>query len=185
MSAWRQPLIQVLAALALMLAIGLGWLSTGVGSDPEWLAIPQADAPLTATPVPLLPTPVPLEQLVDTWKTPLFSPTREPDKPVRAVKTATDLGGLKLTGVIIDGSVRHALFKQADGHDLSLREGGQLPSGWRVQRIDAQAVQFELDGSTQRLQLPTPRLPEVKRSGAAPTNAPDAQSPREPVTGGH
>jgi general secretion pathway protein N len=185
MSAWRQPLIQVLAALALMLAATLGWLSTGVGSDPDWLAIQEADAPLTAVPVPLMPTPVPLEQLVDTWKSPLFSPTREPDKLARAVKAATDLGGLKLTGVIIDGSVRHALFKQADGRDLSLREGGQLPSGWRVQRIEAQAVQFELDGSTQRLQLPTPRLPEVKQPGAAPTNVPDAQSRRGTTTGGH
>jgi general secretion pathway protein N len=178
-------LIQVLAALALMLAIVLGWLSTGVDSDPDWLAIQEADAPLATAPTPLLPTPVSLEQVTNTWKAPLFSPTREPDKPKRAVKTATDLGGLKLTGVIIDGSVRHALFKQADGRDLYLREGGQLSSGWHVLRIDAQAVEFELDGNTQRLQLPTPRLPEVKRPGAAPANTPGAQFRRGPIMGGH
>ncbi|WP_426119042.1 hypothetical protein [Pseudomonas sp. DSP3-2-2] len=184
MSAWRQPLIQVFAALALVLAIVLGWLSTGVGSDPDWLVTAEPDAPLTVQAVPVLPAPMPLEQLVDTWKTPLFSPTREPDKPVRTVTTAADLGGLKLTGVIFDGSVRHALFKQADGRDLSLREGGKLPGGWRLQRIEPQAVQFELDGNTQRLQLPAPRLPGVKGPGSPPSRTRDPQPRRAPVSGG-
>jgi general secretion pathway protein N len=183
MSAWRQPLIQILAALLVLLGTVLGWLSTGAGSHPDWLVTQEIDAPLSTAPVPLLPTPVPLEQLVDTWKTPLFSPTREPDKPVRTVKTATDLGGLKLTGVIIDGPVRHALFKQADGRDLSLREGGQLPGGWRVQRIEPLAVQFELDGNTQRLQLPALRLPGVKPPGAVPAKTTDAQPRRAPTSG--
>lgn len=179
MSAWRQPQVQLLAVLALLLASVVGWLATGVGSEPSWLppATAPADAPSRAVEATPLPAAVDLGSLSNSWQTPLFSRDRKPDQPQRTVQPSADLGGLKLTGIVLAEGVRRALFKQADGRDLLLREGARLGSGWRLQRIENQAVQFELDGRSQRLQLPAPRLPDVSERARASPDAPARRTP--------
>lgn len=177
MSVWRQPLIQGLAVLVLVLALVVGWLLSGAGREPVWAPTTGQATDPVAPSLPVLPAPVALDRLANTWQTPLFSATRQPDQAARTVKAAaTDLGGLKLTGIVFADGVRRALFKQADGRDLSLREGGKLGNGWRLQYIEKQAVQFELDGRTQRLQLPTPRLPNIKAMQPAGRPVPSASS---------
>ncbi len=70
-----------------------------------------------------------LDSLANTWKTPLFSPDRSPDVAVRnADVQASSLAGLTLTGVIMDGSLRVALLKQASGPALKVRQGERLPA---------------------------------------------------------
>lgn len=177
MSVWRQPMFQGLAALALALALVVVWLLSGAGREPVWSRTTEPATDQATAALPVLPAPVALDRLANTWQTPLFSPTRQPDQAARAVRaSAADLGGLKLTGIVFAEGVRRALFKQADGRDLSLREGGKLGNGWRLQHIERQAVQFELDGRTQRLQLPTPRLPNIKNVGPAGRPVPSASS---------
>ena len=58
-----------------------------------------------------------------------------------------------------------------------LREGAQLGSGWRLQRIENPAVLFELDGRSQRLQLPAPRLPDVSERARASPDTPARRTP--------
>ena len=177
MNVWRQPLIQGLTALALVLALVVVWLLNGAGREPVWAQTTEPATDPAAAALPVLPAPVAIDQLANTWQMPLFSPTRQPDQVARTVRAgAADLGGLKLTGIVFAEGVRRALFKQADGRDLSLREGGKLGNGWRLQHIEKQAVQFELDGRTQRLQLPTPRLPNIKGVGPAGRPVPSASS---------
>lgn len=185
MTAWRQPLAQLLAGLALLLAGLWAWLATGIGSQPEWPAASAAPAQATAVAVVEVPATVSLGEVANTWQTPLFSTTREPDRAVQMTRATPDLSGLRLTGVVIDGPLRRALFKQADGHDLSLREGGQLANGWRLQRIEAQAVVLELDGQVRRLQLPSPRLPNMPVPAPASSILLNRSAPSSPAPGGH
>lgn len=185
MRAWRRPLVQALALLALVLAAALAWLWNGVGSQPQWPATEMRQAPVAAADPPALPEAPGLQQLGNTWQTPLFSPDRAPDKPVQTAQAAPDLNGLRLTGVVIDGNVRRALFKQADGRDLSLREGAQLANGWHLLHVDAQAVQLELDGQRRSLQLPAPRLPNMPMKPAPSSILPNVPAPLPPAPGGH
>lgn len=185
MNTWRQPQVLLLALLALLLAVVVAWLWTGVGSQPQWL--PELPPPVPATPPdsPQAAPPPSLQALAGTWQTPLFSPDRAPDKAAQSAQAAPDLNGLRLTGVVIDGSVRHALFKQADGHDLSLREGAQLANGWHLQRVEAQAVQLELNGQQKRLLLPAPRLPNMPMKPAPSSILLDRPAHPAPGPGGH
>lgn len=185
MTAWRRPLVQALALLALLLAAALAWLCSGVGSQPQWPPTQAQPAPVVAAEAPALPEAPELQQLGNTWQSPLFSPDRAPDRAVQAAKAAPDLNGLRLTGVVIDGSVRRALFKQADGRDLSLREGAQLANGWRLLRVENQAVQLELNGQSRRLQLPAPRLPNMPVKPSPSSILPNGPAPSPPAPGGH
>ncbi|WAH56004.1 general secretion pathway protein GspB [Pseudomonas silvicola] len=185
MRAWRRPLVQLLAGLALMLAGLLAWLATGVGSQPQWPVAEPVPVHGAIAPAVEIPAGVALGEVANAWQAPLFSPAREPDRSVQMAKATPDLSGLRLTGVVIDGTVRRALFKQADGHDLSLREGGQLASGWRLQRIEAQAVVLELNGQVRRLQLPSPRLPNMPVPAPASSILLNRSAPSSPAPGGH
>lgn len=158
-----------LASLAVLLGALCVWLASGVGSQPSWLT-PGASTPPAALGQPnagQLPPMIEVQALSHVWRTPLFSPSRSPDVVQRSAEPGLDLGGLKLTGIVIADGVRQALFRQADGRDLALREGGAL-GGWRLQRIEEQAVQFELDGRSQRLRLPAPRLPNMNSTPSVP-----------------
>ncbi|EPM81434.1 general secretion pathway protein N, partial [Pseudomonas syringae pv. actinidiae ICMP 18886] len=67
---------------------------------------------------------------------------------------ATSLAGLTLTGVIMDGSLRVALIKQASGPALKIRQGDRLPNGWTLDRLEPTQATFKLDERTQILRLP-------------------------------
>jgi general secretion pathway protein N len=177
--------MRVLALLALLLAATVAWLATGVGSQPQWPPPLPAAAPTQPGDTPQPAPPPSLQALAGAWQTPLFSPDRAPDKAVQATQPSPDLNGLRLTGVVIDGAVRRALFKQADGHDLSLREGAQLANGWHLQRVEAQAVQLELNGQQRRLLLPSPRLPNMPMTPAASSILLDRPAHSPPAPGGH
>lgn len=174
MTPWRLPWVQALGVLVLLLAGLLISLIGGLGTTPSWFPADQRAAPSSPPATPVLPPLFPREPLADTWQTPLFSPDRAPDAPVRQVKNSPDLVGLRLTGVVIDGTFRRALFRQADGRDVTLLEGGQLANGWRLQHIEAQAVQLELDGQNRRLQLPSPRLPSPAPHTNTEVSPPDS-----------
>lgn len=161
-----------LAGLATLLVVACAWLASGVGSEPSWLTPGASGSPAAVAAQPPAPPPpaLQLQALTPIWRTPLFSPSRSPDAPPRGPEPGLELAGLKLTGIVIADGVRQALFKRADGKDLPLREGAEL-GGWRLRRIEAQAVHFEQDGRSQRLQLPAPRLPDMPPPRPASTGA--------------
>jgi general secretion pathway protein N len=155
-----RPLDWTLLTLAALLAAVIGLLLGGVVHSPDWLPTPAPrDSALRAAPVHEAPM-TSVESLSNTWKTPLFSTDRSPDAAVRqAGAQATSLAGLTLTGVIIDGSMRVALLKQSGGPAVKVKQGDRLANGWTLERLDPTQATFSLDGRSQVLSLPAPRLP--------------------------
>jgi hypothetical protein len=93
---------------------------------------------------------------------PLFIATRrmpkdEPSPPVAASnEIAVPLGpadafdGLTLSGIVMSGGVRVALFKTAGGQNApSLKEGDEF-HGWHVEKIEAEAVVFAGQGEEKK-----------------------------------
>ncbi|AHG41577.1 general secretion pathway protein N [Pseudomonas syringae CC1557] len=155
-----RPLEWSLLAVATLLAALIALILSGAAHSPDWLPEQaprnlldqktQAHSAPSAT----------LDSLANTWKTPLFSPERSPDVAVRKADVqASSLAGLTLTGVIMDGSLRVALLKQASGPALKVRQGDRLPNGWTLDRLEPTQATFKLDERTQVLRLPALRLP--------------------------
>jgi general secretion pathway protein N len=149
----------VLLSAALLLGALVLSLLDGAGREPPELALtPPAQAAPAAAPVQSSPV-VPLDSLAPAWQRPLFSTDRSADQSVAAVQSGADIGGILLTGVVVDGPQRFAFFKLPDGRVLVAREGSSLGSDWVVGRIAARQVELSRQGTRQVLQLLTPRLP--------------------------
>jgi general secretion pathway protein N len=106
---------------------------------------PEA-APPAAAAAPALP---PLEAFRDIAERPLFSPSRRPSATALAVTPQ----GLRLEGVLVIGSEKRALIKQADGHIARVGEG-ETVGEWTVRQIERERVL--LVAGDRRLEL-TPR----------------------------
>jgi Tfp pilus assembly protein PilP len=102
-----------------------------------------------------------LQSLEAAWQHPLFNPDRQPDRVRSSAAAGVGLEGMQLTGVIIEGGHKIALFRQPDGRSLTLKEGADLNATWRVTRIDARRVELHSADESRVLQLATPRLPAV------------------------
>ncbi|MCD5995505.1 general secretion pathway protein GspN [Pseudomonas sp. CDFA 602] len=155
-----RPFEWSLLGLAALLAGLVAMILSGVAHSPDWLP-EQAPRNPTDQSAQVRSAPVAtLDSLSNTWKTPLFSPDRRPDIAIRkADAQATSLAGLTLTGVILDGSMRVALIRQASGPALKVRQGERLANGWTLDTLEPMQATFSLDGNTQILRLPAPRLP--------------------------
>ncbi|KPW45930.1 hypothetical protein [Pseudomonas syringae group genomosp. 3] len=154
-----RPLEWSLLALAALLTGLIALIFSGAAHSPDWLP-EQAPRNLLDQKAQVHSAPsATLDSLANTWKTPLFSPDRSPDAAVRKAEQATSLAGLTLTGVIMDGSLRVALIKQASGPALKIRQGDRLPNGWTLDRLEPTQATFKLDERTQILRLPALRLP--------------------------
>ncbi|MBA1231810.1 general secretion pathway protein GspN [Pseudomonas viridiflava] len=155
-----RPLEWTLLGIAAVLAALAALILSGAAHSPDWL---PEQAPRTSAdrPAPTYSAPtVALDSLANTWKTPLFSTDRSPDLAVRKSDVqASSLAGLTLTGVILDGTLRVALLKQASGPAVKIKQGDTLANGWTLDRLDPMQATFSLDGRTQTLRLPAPRLP--------------------------
>ncbi|RMR05537.1 general secretion pathway protein GspN [Pseudomonas syringae group genomosp. 3] len=154
-----RPLEWSLLALAALLAGLIALVLSGAAHSPDWLPEQAPRNPLDQKAQVHIAPSATLDSLANTWKTPLFSPDRSPDAAVRKAEQATSLAGLTLTGVIMDGSLRVALIKQASGPALKIRQGDRLPNGWTLDRLEPTQATFKLDERTQILRLPALRLP--------------------------
>lgn len=155
-----RPLEWALLGLATLLAALIALVLSGVAHSPDWLP-EQAPRNLAhhSAQAPRAPEAT-LESLSNTWETPLFSTDRSPDRAVQQANVqVTTLTGMTLSGVIIDGSLRVALLKQNDGPPLKIRQGQRLANGWTLDSVEPMQAVFSLDGRTQALRLPAPRLP--------------------------
>ena len=150
-AAHQRRLTPLLAALVLLLGIGLLLLFGGVGRSVQW-APPRPLAPL---PPPgnaaELPRPLPLSEFALVWQRPLFSPDRKPI--ARAADGGSNLGELELTGIILTPTLRMALLRDKSGHrELRLREGQSLPDG-SVKLVEIHPRSALFDSASGRTEL--------------------------------
>lgn len=155
-----RPLEWALLGLATLLAALVALVLSGAAHSPYWLPEEAPRNPANHAAKTQRAPEATLESLSNTWKTPLFSPDRSPDRQVeQANMQATSLSGMTLSGVIIDGSLKVALLKQNDGPPLKIKQGQRLANGWMLDSVEPMQATFSLDGRTQALRLPAPRLP--------------------------
>ena len=143
---------------------------SSVGDAPQWLPEPEPTALANTSAKVLVAPDASLESLAGTWQAPLFSPDRSPDHAVGQAQASS----LVLTGVVLDGELRVALLKPADGPALKIHQGQALPNGWRLEHLTPRDARFVLDGRTQTLSLKALRLPP-------PSSTPPITLPHEPT----
>ena len=121
--------------------------------EPRLPAMPPAPAPAPPEAGSFTlpePRPVPLAELSAALERPLFTSSRRP--PAAPVAAPTPLDAT-LAGVLTDGPEKVAIVMTSGGERaLRLREGDRY-RGWRVARIEEQAIVLERDGRTERLVL--------------------------------
>jgi general secretion pathway protein N len=160
-----------LLGVALVLGLLITGILGGLADSPDWLP-ERAPRNLIddAGKTHVAPN-ASLQSLSTTWQAPLFSTDRSPDRSTQQAQ-ASNLAGLTLTGVMIDGDLRVALIKRADGPPLKIHQGQALPNGWTLDKLTPLQADFSSDGRTQSLSLRAPRLPP-------PSNTPPISLPRE------
>ncbi len=175
-----RPFVAVLAAVAVLLAILIGF-ETGFGA--RLTQSPARDAPKRATPpeAKLLPPVVaqaPEQAFPEIAARPLFTPTRRP-APVEAVagKPAFARGQFVLQGVIVVGEQRTALLREKTSGRVHRVDRGKDVNGITVEAIAPTEVTLLMGGEREKVALVIQR-PEgaAARSGAAPSIEP-AQGP--------
>ncbi|MGZ9707097.1 hypothetical protein ACXX81_13885 [Pseudomonas sp. GNP013] len=167
-----RPLEWGLLGVAGLLGVLMVGILSNLGDAPQWLPPPAPDARANAAATVLVAPSATLDSLAGTWQAPLFSPDRSPDRAVGQAETSS-LSSLTLTGIVLDGDLRVALLKRADGPALKVRQGQTLPNGWVLEHLDARTARFVLDGRTQTLSLRALRLPP-------PSSTPPITLPHEP-----
>jgi general secretion pathway protein N len=163
-----------LLGIALILGLLIAGIVSGVADSPDWLP-EQAPRKLMENGAKNHVAPsATLQSLSATWQTPLFSTDRSPDRSTGQARVS-NLAGLSLTGVMIDGELRVALLKRTDGPPLKIHQGQALPNGWVLDSLTPMQARFSSDGRTQTLSLRAPRLPPP--SSAPPISLPHESAP--------
>lgn len=166
-----RPLEWGLLGIAGLLGVLMVGILSSLGDAPQWLPTPAPDARTNASAKVLVAPSATLDSLAGTWQAPLFSPDRSPDRTVGQAEVSS-LSSLTLTGIVLDGDLRVALLKRADGPALKVHQGQTLPNGWLLEHLTSRNARFVLDGRTQILSLPALRLP-------APSTTPPITLPHE------
>lgn len=176
----RRPFVALLAAVAVLLAILIGF-ETGFGA--RLTQSTARDAPKRATPpeAKLLPPVVaqaPEQAFPEMAARPLFTPTRRP-APVEAVagKPAFARGQFVLQGVIVVGDQRTALLREKTSGRVHRVDRGKDVNGITVEAIAPTEVTLLMGGEREKVALVIQR-PEgaAARPGAMPSGEP-AQGP--------
>jgi general secretion pathway protein N len=118
---------------------------------PEPASLPAENAPVSAVSPP---NTHPLTAYSAIWKQPLFTPSRQPDLTALASLSAVapSLDDVVVTGIVVTGSTRIVLFKQGEQR-LKVKEGNELPNGWKVAMIGARQVQLSYGNQSETLWL--------------------------------
>lgn len=153
-------MLTVFCVLGLTAVVMAGWLWPPPVAD-QAPGEPEVAAPQETAASPVDPPAPDLQSLAAAWQQPLFSPERKPDIQPGPARKRRDASTLTLTGVIVEGPRRVALFKQKAGADLALKEGATLGEGWRISRIEPRSVELRDDSGVQVLYLMTPRLTDT------------------------
>ena len=166
-----RPLEWGLIGVAGLLGLLMAGILSSIGDAPQWLPPPAPDTRANAATKVLVAPSATLDSLAGTWQAPLFSPDRSPDRAV-GQGAVSSLSSLTLTGIVLDGDLRVALLKRADGPPLKVHQDQTLPNGWRLEHLTPRDARFVLDGRSQTLSLRALRLPP-------PSSTPPIILPRE------
>jgi len=111
---------------------------------------------------------------------PLFSSTRRPPAAVNDSATNSDLGDMRLTGIVTEPEHHLAIFA-VNGATKPLRlTEGEAVSGWRIENITPHEVSLSGPGGTKTLE---PKLDPnlVQQAPAPPANLGARQPPQPPA----
>ncbi|KAF1008186.1 MAG: General secretion pathway protein N [Luteibacter sp.] len=150
----QRRLTPILGGVALALAVVFGVFAMGVGRGVHWddPSPPEALPPLRAA---AMPTPTPIAQFVDVWQRPLFMSDRKPVAAADGDDSASNIGDLELTGIIMTAGLRIALLHDK-GKDLTVRvkEGTPLGDGhWTLATLKPRSAVFDNGGDHRELTL--------------------------------
>ena len=169
-----RPIEWGLLGLSALLGLLMVGILSSIGDAPQWLPEPAPSARTRAAAKVQVAPQASLESLAGTWQAPLFSPDRSPDHAVGQAQVSS-LSSLTLTGILIDGDLRVAMLKRADGPPLKVHQGQTLPNGWRLEHLTPRDARFAQDGRTHTLSLRALRLPPP--STTPPISLPHESNP--------
>lgn len=182
-AASQRRLTPILTILALLL--GALWMSLlfGFGRGVRWETphVESLPAP-SSTPRAGLPAPLPPTEFMPVWQQSLFSPDRKPE--VHATSGGSNLGDLKLTGIILTPQLHMALLHDNSGNkELRVREGESLPDG-SATVVEVRQRSVILDSAQGRTELKLPAGAPIDTTKAAnmpvPPGASDTAQPGLP-----
>ncbi|MET4675489.1 MULTISPECIES: hypothetical protein [unclassified Luteibacter] len=172
-AAGQRRLTPLLAGVALVLAATLCVFALGVGRGVRWDPPGDPQALPAARPV-AMPTPVPLARFVEVWQRPLFMADRKPVAAAGDDDSASNIGDLELTGIIMTPGLRMALLRDK-GKDVTVRvkEGSPLAEGhWTLASLTPRSAVFDNGGERRELTLkvsaPEALAKDGKRPGVPP-----------------
>jgi hypothetical protein len=181
MRSWLQdnPLLGVLAALAILLAVVIG-AEGEFGSSVGSVIRPGAAGRAVATDAKLLPPIIAIAPEVaypETTARPVFTPTRRPAPEAPAAAQSTfQKGQFVLQGVIVVGNDRVAMLREKSSGRIIRIERGREVNGIKVVEIQPETVTLSLGSEEEMLSLsvqkPAPGLP----GAAAPQGGPFAST---------
>jgi general secretion pathway protein N len=168
-AAGQRRLTPLLAGVALVLAGTLGVFALGVGRGVRWDDPADPQALPAARPV-AMPTPVPLARFVEVWQRPLFMADRKPVAAAGDDDSASNIGDLELTGIIMTPGLRMALLRDK-GKDLTVRvkEGSPLAEGhWTLASLTPRSAVFDNGGEHRELTLKVSAPEALAKDGKRP-----------------
>lgn len=179
----QRRLTPILGGIAITLAVVCGTFATGVGRGVQWNdpSAPEALPPMKAA---ALPQSSPITQFVEVWQRPLFMSDRKPVAVADGDDSASNIGDLELTGIIMTAGLRIALLHDK-GKDVTVRvkEGSPLSDGhWTLATLKPRSAVFDNGGDHRELTLkvaaPEPLAGQQK--GAPPVPGQPPAPPRQP-----
>ncbi|MDF3980392.1 general secretion pathway protein GspN [Luteibacter sp. PPL201] len=193
-AAGQRRLTPVLVGVALVLAAVCGAFAMGVGRGVRWDE-PAPPEPLPQMRAAVMPTPTPITAFADVWQRPLFMADRKPVASTGGDDSASNIGDLELTGIIMTSGLRMALLrdtnKDAETPTVRVKEGAALGDGhWTLASLTPRSAIFDNGGERRELTLkvaaPDP-LANTPKNGqpVPPPNPPPMPHPTQVGNGIH
>lgn len=177
----NNPLLGVLAAIAIVLLVAIGFegeFGASVGSVVKPGASRRA-VPSDAKLLPPLVAMAPEVAYPETVARPPFTPTRRPAPEAAASGANTfQKGQFVLQGVIVVGDNRIAMLREKSSGRIHRVERGKEVNGIKVTEIQRETVTLALGGEEERLSLTVQKTP-----GAAPAAPQGPFAPPAPDAG--
>jgi general secretion pathway protein N len=186
MRSWLQgnPIVGVLAALAILLAVVIG-AEGEFGASVGSVVRPGAAKRAVATDAKLLPPLIaiaPEQAYPETVARPLFTPTRRPapEAPVVAQPTF-QRGQFVLQGVIVVGDNRVAMLREKSSGRIIRVERGREVNGIKVAEIQPETVTLSLGSEEEKLSLSVQKAVPGAPAAAGVPQGPFALTPTAPA----
>lgn len=189
MMSWLQdnPILGVLSALAILLAVVLG-VEGEFGASVGSVVRPGAASRAVAADAKLLPPLIAIAPEVaypETAERPVFTPTRRPAPEAPAAQSTFQKGQFVLQGVIVVGDNRVAMLREKSSGRVIRIERGREVNGIKVVEIQPETVTLSLGSEEEKLSLsvqkPAPgTLAVAPQGGPFVSTAPAAAAPATP-----